>query len=83
MDKRQSVQLDKKLVELMDSEWQTATQIQRLSGGETLSVAISLDRLWQAGLIEREMLEIGMGAKRKSGGAQLRRIRYRQKPTGP
>ena len=83
MDKRQHVQLDEKLAELLDSEWQTAAQIQRLSGGETLAVAISLDRLWQAGFIEREMLEIGIGAKRKSGGAQFRRIRYRQKNIKP
>ncbi|MBW7974386.1 hypothetical protein [Bradyrhizobium sp. BR 10289] len=66
-------------MELMDSEWQTAAQIQRLSGGDTLEVAKSLDRLWEAGRIDRETQEIGIGARRKSGGIQLRRIRYRRR----
>ena len=71
--------LDEKLAELVGDEWQTAGQIQRICGGETLEVAKALDRLWEVGLIERETQEIGIGAIRKAGGAQLRRIRYRRK----
>jgi hypothetical protein len=48
-----------------------------------LEVAKTLDRLWEGGLIERETLDIGIGARRKDGGAQLRRIRYRRKMSKP
>lgn len=77
---RSGASFDVKLTDLVGDEWQTAPQIQRLSGGETLIVAKALDRLWEAGRIDRETREIGIGAKRKSSGAQFRRIRYRRTP---
>lgn len=83
MDRVRSNSLDEKLVKLLDDEWQTAAQIQRICGGETLEVAKSLDRLWEAGRIEREAQEIGIGARRKGGGVQFRRIRYRQRSPQP
>ena len=65
MEKRGRVPLDGRLAKLVGREWQTAAEIQRLSGGETLEVAKTLDRLWESGLIERETLDIGIGARRK------------------
>lgn len=73
------VPLDDKLTELLGYEWQTAADIQRLSGGKTLEVAKTLDRLWERGLIDREMLDVGIGVRRKGGGIPLRRLRYRRK----
>jgi hypothetical protein len=81
MDKDRSVSLGEKLEGLVGDEWQTAAQIQRLSGGETLEVAKMLDRLWEVGRIDRETLDIGIGAKRRGGGSLFRRIRYRRKPS--
>lgn len=78
MDRDQRGTLDDRLVELVEREWQTAAQLQRLCGGETLEVAKALDRLWEAGRIERDAQDIGLGTARRSGGAQLRRIRYRR-----
>jgi hypothetical protein len=83
MDKGRNGQLDERLAKLMDSEWQTAAQVQRLSGGETLEIARSLDRLWEAGRIDRETQEIDIGARRKSGGARFHRIRYRRSALKP
>ena len=71
--------LDDKLTKIIGHAWQTAGQIQRICGGEAHDIATALDRLWRAGRIERETVEIGIGAKRKGGGATLRRIRYRRK----
>ena len=79
MEKHRSGSFDEKLGDLLSSEWQTAAQIQRLSGGETLEVVKTLDRLWEAGLIDRDAQELGIGARRKGGGLQFRRIRYRRK----
>jgi len=74
---------DANLINHLSMEWQTAAQLQRLSGGETLEVAKALDRLWARGKIDRETLDIGIGASRKGGGAKLRRIRYRRRSMGP
>ncbi|MBP1294222.1 hypothetical protein [Bradyrhizobium elkanii] len=83
MEKGGRVPLVRKLAELVSREWQTAAEIQRMSGGETPEVAKTLDRLWEGGLIERETLDIGIGARRKGGGAQLRRIRYMRRMSKP
>lgn len=71
--------LDDKLARIVGSSWQTAGQIQRLYGGEAHEIANALERLWRAGRLDRETQDIGIGAKRKGGGASLRRIRYRRK----
>ncbi len=78
MARTQRGSLDDRLAKLVAGEWQTAAQLQRICGGETLEVARALDRLWEAGRIDREAQDIGLGAARRSGGAQLRRIRYRR-----
>lgn len=83
MDKWRNGQLDEKLVRLMDGEWQTAAQIQRLSGGEAGDIVKSLDRLREAGRVEREMTEIATGGRRKAGGVRFHRIRYRVKAPKP
>ncbi|WP_441237597.1 hypothetical protein [Bradyrhizobium sp. 930_D9_N1_4] len=83
MDRERNGRLDEKLAKLMENEWQTAAQIQRLSGGETLEIARSLDRLWEAGRIDRQAQEIDIGARRKGGGARFRRIRYRRNTLTP
>lgn len=38
MEKGGRVPLDRKLAELVGREWQTAAEIQRISGGETLKL---------------------------------------------
>lgn len=83
MEKGRRVPLDRRLGNLVGPDWQTAAEIQRIAGGETLEVAKTLDRLWEAGPIERETLDIGIGARRKGGGTQLRRIRYRRRSSKP
>ena len=75
--------LDGTLIGHLNTEWQTAAQVQRQSGGETLEVAKALDRLWAMGQIDRQTLDIGIGTTRKGGGAKLRRIRYRRKNVKP
>lgn len=83
MDKWRNGQLDEKLAKLMDGEWQTAAQIQRLSGGDAVEILRSLDRLCEAGRVDREMTEIATGGRRKAGGARFHRIRYRLKASKP
>ncbi|MCG2665947.1 hypothetical protein ACFPFP_03265 [Bradyrhizobium sp. GCM10023182] len=78
MDKWRNGQLDEKLAKLMDGEWQTAAQIQRLAGGDAMEIGKSLDRLCDKGRVEREMTEIATGGRRKAGGARFHRIRYRR-----
>ncbi|MDA9392448.1 hypothetical protein CO683_24490 [Bradyrhizobium ottawaense] len=78
-----NISFDEKLARIMSFEWQTAAQIQRLSGGGTLEVVKALDRLWDAGRIDREAQALSIGVRRKGGGAQFHRIRYRRKPTVP
>jgi hypothetical protein len=70
--------LDERLVHLVGEDWQTAAQLQRLSGGDTIEVVKALDRLWRAGRIARESQYLGIGAKRLGGGRQFQRFRYRR-----
>lgn len=83
MGKSRTASNDEELANLIGDRWQTAAEIQRLSGGDTLNVVKTLDRLWEAGRIDRETQAIGIGVRRKGGGAEFRRIRYRRKPHMP
>lgn len=82
MDKNQSAPFEDRLANLLEDEWLTAAQMQRLSGGDVQDVIKALDRMWEAGRIDRETREIDIGAKRKGGGARFRRLRYRRKSGG-
>jgi hypothetical protein len=83
MDKWRNELLDEKLARLIESEWQTAAQMQRLAGGDVLEIVKSLERLCGAGRAEREMIEIATGGRRKAGGIRFHRIRYRLKASKP
>jgi hypothetical protein len=73
-------EFDRVLLRSLDSTWRTAGQVHRLLGyGQALEVARGLERLWKAGLAERDERDIGVGCRRKGGGDNLRLQTYRQK----
>jgi hypothetical protein len=70
---------DEKIFELLDGSWRTAGEIRRLlGGGEALIVAMTLDRLWKAGRIEKDDGRIIVGPGRKGGGGELRFLKFRR-----
>ncbi|MBR1088302.1 hypothetical protein JQ621_12590 [Bradyrhizobium manausense] len=70
---------EERLEKLVGEEWQTAAQIRRLFGGESVSVIKALDCLWRAGRIEEDAQEIEIGAKRLGGGGAFQLVRYRRR----
>jgi hypothetical protein len=58
---------------LLDDTGQSVSQVRlRLGGGRTLDVAKALDRLWEAGRIERDATQIGVRVGRTREGGELR-----------
>jgi hypothetical protein len=65
---------------LLDDTGQSVSQVRlRLGGGRTLDVAKALDRLWEAGRIERDATQIGVRVGRTREGGELRLFRCRQR----
>jgi|GEM_PF-4304717 len=71
---------DEKIFELLDGSWRTVGEIHRLlGGGEAPVAAMTLDRLWKAGRIEKDDGHIIVGPGRKGGGGELRFLKFRRK----
>jgi hypothetical protein len=75
-----SQSFDEKIFELLDESWRTVGEVRRLlGGGEALGVALALDRLCEAGLVEKDAARILVSVRRKGGGGELRFLKFRRK----
>jgi hypothetical protein len=75
-----SQSFDEKVFELLDDSWRTVAEVRRLLGvSQALGVARALDRLWEAGRIEKDAVDIVGSAGRKGGGGELRFLKLRRK----
>jgi hypothetical protein len=72
---------EKQILCSVDEISRTAGQIRRLarSPGQLLHTAQALDRLWRKGLIERDVRDVGITARRLGGGGELRALTFRRK----
>jgi hypothetical protein len=74
---------DERVFELLDGSWRAVGEVRRLLGrGEALSVAMALDRLWEAGRIDKDTAHVVVGAARKGGGGELGFLKFRRKQDG-
>ena len=81
MTSRQISSFDEKVLRLLSDTWSTVGEVRRrLGSGDSFSVAQALERLSEAGRIEKEVAyTIVVAPARKGGGSELRFLKFRRK----
>jgi hypothetical protein len=77
---RQISSFDEKVLQLLSDTWSTLGEVRRrLGSGDSLSVAQALERLSEAGCIEKEVAYTIVAPARKGAGSELRFLKFRRK----
>ena len=80
MTSRQISSFDEKVLKVLSDTWSSVGDVRRgLGGGELHRVAQALERLSEAGRIEKEVAHTIVAPARKGGGGELRFLKFRRK----